>query len=73
MAWFTGAQVCAEAQGLPAYVVLCGTHLVAPVSGAPVAGGFWPGYADGPLLEAQFSGPSSLVACGSVLLVADTG
>ena len=54
-------------------MVLCGTHFVAPVSGAPVAGGFWPGYADGPLLEAQFSGPSSLVACGSVLLVADTG
>ena len=73
MAWSTGAQVCAVAQGQAVYVIFCGTHFVAQVSGAPVAGGFWQGYADGPLLEAQFSSPSALVAYGSTLLVADTG
>ena len=73
MAWSTGAQVCAVAQGLAVYVIFCDTHFEEQVSGAPVAGGFWQGYADGPLLEAQFNYPSALVAYRSTLLVAETG
>ena len=56
------------------YAIFCNTHFVSQVATAfvPVAGRYLPGYQDGPLLQAAFNSPSSLVCYSGLLYVADT-
>lgn len=77
--WTLGAPVCSVAYKSAAttvYLIFCGQHYIAQLSPlstlSPLAGALAPGYADGPLLQAAFNSPSTMVHHLARLYVADT-